>query len=485
MYYINHIPTIISKPGIYNFSHNLQFYPSSKKQSAIIIDSNNVVLDLNGFTLQHKNNIHQIIGIYVNSGHYNINIINGSITGFSQLGISIDGNNKNIKLNNLSIRNCGYGSTLAFKDDIDIIHQGGLKIGETYYFANQGFNKPLGIIENLTMNNLIVTNNCVGSWIGNGKNYEIVNCSFSENTDDRVLGGPVLGTFFPPNITKYVWGLNYFSDKRLGDTDVDHWIIKNCKFNKNGTTVGKNQSGVVTGCELTSLQKNVLIEDCEFNDNYGLSNDDNGYTYVHGFDAGGGQNIKFINCQFNKNIGNGNVQGCHISGTIPDKYPSKNYSYIHAKNINLIDCNASDNVCSNSSFITKSFGYGFDGNYILNIINCDATNNKNMNDDGQLAGLYITFDKPLKGQNINILIDGFNAYDNNSNCNDSSDILLNDNVHNITIINSSLNGYSTIKNEQTTNGVCIKHSKNNKANNIYIKNNLIEGHKNQISKHYI
>jgi len=150
-------------------------------------------LNLNGFTLKQSNNINQTTGITIIPGHHTITIANGHITNFSQLGISIKGGNKLINLNNLSITNSGYGSKLAFKDGDDIIYQGGLQIGETNYYAGQGFPKPTGTIENLTMINVNILKNCVGAWLGNGNNYTIIDCSFSENTDNRLLGGPLLG----------------------------------------------------------------------------------------------------------------------------------------------------------------------------------------------------------------------------------------------------------------------------------------------------
>jgi hypothetical protein len=332
------------------------------------------------------------------------------------------------------------------------------------------------------MINVNVTKNCVGAWLGNGNNYNIINCSFSDNTDNRPLGGPILGQFFPPRTSKYVWGLTYFSDKRLGDTDSTNWLIRNCKFNNNGTTANKGESAVVIGCELTSLQKDVIIEDCQFNGNYGLIKDKSGYSYVHGFDSGGGDGMQFINCQFNGNKGYGNVQGCHLSGTIPDRYPAKTHSYVHAKNVTLIDCIASDNVCMNSSSsVSRSFGYGFDGNCKLNIMGCTTTDNLNTNPKGQTAGVYITFDKPNNGQVINVTIDALHACNNNGTSDDSSDILLNDNVNSVTVVNSVLIGKSKNSGRQTNNGVCITYPKNYQLKNIYINNNLIVNHKNDVN----
>ena len=481
MYSITHLPVIISVPGIYNITRSIPFSPSHKKQTAITINSDDVLLNLNGFTLHQTNNLSQTTGITVKPHHRNITITNGLITNFSQLGISIKGGNQNIELHNLSITNSGYGSTLAFKDGSDIIYQGGIQIGETYYYPGQGFNKTTGIIENLTMSNLSITKNAVGAWLGNGNNYTITDCSFSENTDNRPLGGPLLGQFFPPCTSKFIWGLTYFSDKRLGDPDAAGWLIRNCKFNNNGTTVNKNQSAVVIGCELSSLQKNVIIENCQFNNNYGLTNDKSGYSYVHGFDSGGGDGMQFINCEFNGNQGHGNVQGCHLSGTIPDKYPLSTRSYVHAKDVALINCIASNNVCMpTSSSISRSFGYGFDGNCKLNIVNCTSSNNQNTDPKGQTAGLYITFDEPKNGQLIDVTIDALHASNNNGASDDSSDIFLNDNVHNVNVVNSVLIGKSQNSGRQTNNGVCITYPKNYKPKNVYIDNNTIINHKNDV-----
>jgi hypothetical protein len=93
-------PTTITAPGSYILINDVV-----GTFGGIQIDSSNVKLDLNGFTVSHTSaNIGDGISIY--PGRKNIEVTNGAITGFTRHGIFVPGKSatpRNIKISDLRI----------------------------------------------------------------------------------------------------------------------------------------------------------------------------------------------------------------------------------------------------------------------------------------------------------------------------------------------------------------------------------------------
>lgn len=93
-------PTNISAPGSYILVNDVV-----GTFTGIYIDSSNVKLDLNGFTISHAGaNLGD--GVAILPGHKNIEITNGAITGHTRHGIFVPGKSstpRNIKISNLRI----------------------------------------------------------------------------------------------------------------------------------------------------------------------------------------------------------------------------------------------------------------------------------------------------------------------------------------------------------------------------------------------
>ena len=108
---IESLPFVISSPGSYYVTKNLQ--NATVNQTAISIDSSNVTLDLNGFTLSSIPGV--IYGaIYVAPGRTNIEIKNGNIVGNINLagftnGISCAYGPRNLKIDRINVSGCGIG----------------------------------------------------------------------------------------------------------------------------------------------------------------------------------------------------------------------------------------------------------------------------------------------------------------------------------------------------------------------------------------
>lgn len=77
----------ITEPGTYTFMDNVEFKPSHS-MAAIMIKSNDVVLDLDGYGLSQGNLVSGCDGIKICNGFSHILITNGSISKFTQYGIT-------------------------------------------------------------------------------------------------------------------------------------------------------------------------------------------------------------------------------------------------------------------------------------------------------------------------------------------------------------------------------------------------------------
>ena len=75
---ISSVPYTITQPGFYFLTGNLTY---NGALNAITVSANNVTLDLMGFSLSYTGSASQPNGIYM-SGRSNVEVRNGSVTGF-------------------------------------------------------------------------------------------------------------------------------------------------------------------------------------------------------------------------------------------------------------------------------------------------------------------------------------------------------------------------------------------------------------------
>lgn len=94
----------ISAPGTYVLDRDI-CAAGNAAQAAIIIASDNVVLDLGGHTVQSSKTSPMGFGIFINSGHQNVSISNGKIKRFLLFGIYCDALNTGVTLNRLCVKN--------------------------------------------------------------------------------------------------------------------------------------------------------------------------------------------------------------------------------------------------------------------------------------------------------------------------------------------------------------------------------------------
>ena len=192
----------ITHPGKYCLNEDVEFCPQYKNMSAIVIKSSDVILDLCGHVLEQGNSVTSVIGILVKENCNNVTILGsyGTIEKFSQLGISVEGNNKYLTIGGdkpLTVTGCGGGTPLALMDNNRPQFQGGIRIGSNKNWEIKGFSSYVGSVDEVTISNLNCDgNNPNGAIFGNGFNWKIKDSSFSKNSATRPEGA---GLFNPPS----------------------------------------------------------------------------------------------------------------------------------------------------------------------------------------------------------------------------------------------------------------------------------------------
>ncbi|MDB6058956.1 MAG: Parallel beta-helix repeat [Verrucomicrobiales bacterium] len=109
---ISALPYSITTPGSYYFTTNLS------GSNGITIVTNNVTLDLSGFTLQGVSST--VSGINISGAYNHITVRNGCISGWSLRGIDgfYNGGTRNTLYENLIVSSNGYGGIVSDKNSI-------------------------------------------------------------------------------------------------------------------------------------------------------------------------------------------------------------------------------------------------------------------------------------------------------------------------------------------------------------------------------
>lgn len=382
---------IIDKPGKYCLQSDIKFDPKHNKSTAIVINSDDVVLDLCGKTLEHVNKLSQVTGVFIKAKKNRITVKNGWIKNFTKLGLVVDRENQYVTIDTVTINGCGNGTPTALIDGDEPIFQGGARLGSSVFYKNGGYPGDNTSLKHIVLNKFNCEYNYTfGVVCGNIDELRVYESSFSYNFDDRVVGGPLIGNFFPaPEIGIVVSGFFMFCDNRFDPPSVD-WIMEDTKINGNNIVKKRDPDATVLLAFVLSMEQSVTMEghvfrNCQFNFNK-ISNtlsDQLLLGYCHGYDSGGGKCMTFDNCQFCGNEGVGDGQGCHFSGTVPG-FPAAGFpgptisgTYIPPYDWKMINCQASGNRNFPTSATTRGRCFGFDsaaGERIL-YENCKASDN--------------------------------------------------------------------------------------------------------------
>jgi len=98
----------ITTSGVYKLSQNIRFSPVGAA-AAITINADNVLLDLQCFTIAQTNNIPAVDGISIAANHTNVVVHNGKIQNFTRDGIRVASGSSNLAYADITIQNCLYG----------------------------------------------------------------------------------------------------------------------------------------------------------------------------------------------------------------------------------------------------------------------------------------------------------------------------------------------------------------------------------------
>jgi parallel beta-helix repeat protein len=138
-------PYIISAPGSYKLSGNLSV--ASAGVDGIDIKADNVVLDLNGFTISGTGILASLTGIGIfTTAHKNITVKNGSVVGFENTGVQLTGGGGIVEDVHASEPNSGLTG-------FGIIVSGGIVRHCTAVGSDTGIAVQSGVVEGNTVEN--------------------------------------------------------------------------------------------------------------------------------------------------------------------------------------------------------------------------------------------------------------------------------------------------------------------------------------------
>src|ERR1700722_4729906 len=184
---ITSLPIIIQQPGNYYFT---QTFAQNFLANAISIQTNNVTLDLYGFSLQ-QTATNAIFGILVSSSTSlpvtNVVIKNGFIGGFNSVGVNCFGT-RSCTFENLTISDCTAGALSL--QSLGSAPAAGNVVRRCHFFDNTGSGVVLssgsGNVQNVYENCDAVNNTSAGFSLAAAGNF-IMNCRASGNANNYVI----------------------------------------------------------------------------------------------------------------------------------------------------------------------------------------------------------------------------------------------------------------------------------------------------------
>jgi len=209
---ISSLPYTITQPGFYYLTKDL-----ATTGNGIVVRTDNVTLDLMGFSLVYSGTTADIDGIYLAEwpGRKNVEIRNGTVRGFSGRGIAEEGLGSNNRFLNLRVE------------------------------YNTSFGISMGGIQNL-FKNCHVSNN--GGGISSGGSAMVVGNMVCNNgsvgwSDIQVLGGCIIGNVVNNNQTvgiKLMGSANFLMDQNSAFANKDgvdyskEDLVGKCAWGANG-----------------------------------------------------------------------------------------------------------------------------------------------------------------------------------------------------------------------------------------------------------
>lgn len=378
---------VIDKSGSWCLDGDIEFNPPASQflppdpravQAAITIKAgvSNVILNLGNHRISQKGagtsfQTPYVIGILVPDpapGASDPNFIGaqsiyiqgdqGIVDGFSMYGVRIFGHIADVRLSDLTIKNCGALASKALRPTANYFPHGvsvtgfgspfgvgGLVIGESasYGMGPQFFTQTLAPgrqnrLKSINIENVSCLNNFLnGLALVNSNDIAINNCHFDGTYSDEpgisLTPGPGYAAITP------VGGAFVYAD--VDDPCILNMTVTNSTFNNTrfGTGSPTDYSTVAVGAPVfaamgaqDTFSRNEYFANCQFNNT--VSTFLGGATL--GYGSAGNEDTTYINCSFDGNSGITGVQGFHRSGNRPGGTKA-------SRNTLLINCTASNN----------------------------------------------------------------------------------------------------------------------------------------------
>lgn len=360
---------VIDQPGQYCLGEDIHYNPQAEESVAFIIDADDVTLDLCGHTLSDVNpELLVVVGIDIEPGHRNIKILNGTITGFTAAAISAIVPDPERALD-----------TLLF-EDLTIIDNGLNGVQNDDALA-AGY-RASGINLESLFNDFPLFETRFGFF-----NVTINSCFINRSTRLGVGIIAANGLVLEDTQTNETF-LN------VGDRLVGAYYFDFCKNIKMRNCTGNNTShndvaGLFNqvGGAFIFDSENVLLEDCQFNNSFGVAN-----LIVNGANLSNNRNALYINCQFNNPTGGEFsliVNGVHQSDGPPQEYDANGIKYVNCQ------FNGAFRAADGGTFAPPFAVVG--GTLMITTKNlvfegCQSTNNRSDNPEYRVFGFYTASD---------------------------------------------------------------------------------------------
>ncbi len=182
---------IIETPGRYYLAENIQYAPTTENNAAIGINADNVFLDLNGMTLSQTSTSLGVDGILF-SFIDNIAIANGSIDGFTSVGIEARDNSRNLIISDVNTTNNLIGLAMLGINLREIVLRRLVSSNNEELGIDMFFDDPGQGLENLVIRDSSLLGNGsrglrVVSFPGLVNNLSIVNSIAKANGSDGIF----------------------------------------------------------------------------------------------------------------------------------------------------------------------------------------------------------------------------------------------------------------------------------------------------------
>lgn len=296
---------------------------------AVRISASDVTLDLGGYELSQGNDYAFVRGIQIERGVSNVRLLNGVVRGFSQWGIRVRGDSKDVTMRDLTVTKCGFNNDDPWGRFFWAM--GAIALGESRYFNMGGADEEeLRVLSNVYMDGVrVVDNYYMGMFVGRLVGLEAEGCNFDDTyrklepgfamtngNSDRIarycypliIGGGGFDT--APGPTGGETGLVYDVTR---DFVTEHVSFRTCTFNgaKNETPgVGTIAGFAAARCEVANAH-DVLFKCCEWRNYYAVGGQ------ATAVDHDGVYGLSYIDCLFSDMISEWSfAEGLHLSGSI-------------------------------------------------------------------------------------------------------------------------------------------------------------------------